>query len=52
MVLQCSIASGQRVWNRQPFGGVRGDGTSPGKGIRFVMIVGSGTGFAEIRACV
>src|SRR5215212_5597939 len=49
---QSGMASGQRVWKRQPEGGLMGVGTSPFKTIRSRLRVGSGTGMAESRARV
>jgi hypothetical protein len=51
-VLQMAIASGQRVWKRQPEGGSSGDGTSPLRIVRAVRTVGFGTGFADSSARV
>src|SRR5205823_9621673 len=42
----------QRVWNRQPDGGLIGLGTSPSRMIRFRFTVGSGMGTAESSASV
>ena len=49
---QCSKATGQRGWKRQPFGGLTGLGTSPCKIIRSRLRVGSGMGMADINAWV
>src|SRR2546428_12214389 len=54
----CSFAehdgtrSAQRVWNRQPEGGLIGLGTSPSSRIRLRFIVGSGIGTADRRGSV
>ena len=47
-------AHGQRVWNRQPDGGLAGDGRSPASRIRSrrSSTSGSGTGTADISARV
>src|SRR5207253_8918744 len=44
--------SQQRVWNRQPDGGLAGDGTSPASTRRFFRIRGSGFGTADSSAIV
>src|SRR5213078_1832907 len=44
--------SEQRVWNRQPEGGLIGLGTSPSRMIRLRLMVGSGIGTAESSASV
>ena len=42
---------GQRGWNGQPLGGWTGEGTSPGKMMRWRFVPGSISGMAEISAC-
>src|SRR5262249_27800330 len=51
---QSAVALGQRVRNRQPLGGSKGDGRSPVSITRglFASRSGSGIGTAEISACV
>ncbi len=44
--------SQHRVWNRQPDGGLAGDGTSPLSTMRLFLMVGSGSGTADIRLTV
>src|SRR5664280_1955363 len=44
--------SQQRVWKRQPDGGLAGDGTSPFRTIRRLRTVGSGSGTADMRLTV
>src|SRR5436190_1144522 len=44
--------SAQRVWKRQPDGGLMGLGTSPSSRIRLRFMVGSGIGTAERSASV
>ena len=48
----CAI--GQRVWKRQPLGGLIGEGGSPGRMMRLreCWTSGSGTGTAESSDCV
>src|SRR6266545_7161841 len=43
---------GQRVWNRQPDGGLIGLGTSPSSRIRLRLTAGSGMGTADSSASV
>jgi hypothetical protein len=52
--LQSPSASGQRVWNTQPDGGLSGDGVSPlsARGARARSTDGSGTGAASKSAFV
>ena len=50
--LQMSSAAGQRGWKVQPGGGLMGDGTSPGRIMRWRLESGSTTGTAESSACV
>ena len=57
IVAQCSglpsrSRSQQRVWKRQPDGGLAGDGMSPLSTSRFLRIRGSGFGIADRRATV
>ena len=51
---QSSCAFQQRVWKRQPGGGLVGDGTSPVSSWRFFVVASSGsaTGTADISAPV
>ena len=42
----------QRGWKGQPEGGFAGDGTSPGRTMRWRFASGSGTGTADRSACV
>jgi hypothetical protein len=49
---QISLAMGQRVWNRQPEGGLIGLGTSPLSTIRLLFFSGSGIGIADISETV
>ena len=42
--------SQHRVWNRQPEGGLAGEGTSPLRTSRFLRTRGSGTGMADSSA--
>src|SRR6266496_2460746 len=49
---QISIATGQRGWKRQPFGGFKGLGTSPFKIVRCLFKRGFGTGMADMSAIV
>ena len=51
---QRGVASGQRVWNRQAFGGLVGEGTSPPRIWRCLLRArrGSGTGTALSSAPV
>src|SRR5215216_2929469 len=49
---QMSIATGQRGWKRQPFGGLSGLGTSPFRIVRCLFRRGFGTGMADISAWV
>ncbi|MNY05363.1 hypothetical protein D3C86_1380830 [compost metagenome] len=51
-VLQMSFAKGQRVWKRQPEGGLTGLGMSPWRMMRSLRTVGSGMGTAESSAWV
>src|SRR6185437_2113348 len=50
--LHRSKAYGQRVWKRQPGGGLIGLGTSPARMMRLRFAVGSGIGTAERSASV
>ena len=49
VVMQRSVARGQRVWNRQPSGGLIGEGTSPVtvSRLRARFSAGSGIGIAR-----
>ena len=47
---QDGTRNAQRVWKRQPLGGLIGLGTSPSRMIRWRFTVGSGTGTADNRA--
>lgn len=49
---QICWASGQRVRNRQPEGGLNGLGTSPTSTIRLRLAFGTGSGMAESSAIV
>src|SRR5579883_809075 len=49
---QRSKTKGQRVWKRQPLGGLAGLGTSPLSTMRLGGVVGSGRGTAESSAFV